>query len=404
MRLLAVNHTALVSGGERALLDLLAALPADVEPTVACPDGALAAALAAGGVPRRRVRAVDGGLKLHPRHSPAAVAALAAATLEIRRAARATRADVVHANSIRAGIAAAAGRALGAPATVVHVHDCLPDDAVSNATRALVALGADVLLANSRHTADNFTRGRAAPPVHVVHNPIDLDRFDPAGVDRAAVRERLGVPPRAPLLTVVAQLTPWKGQETAIRALAGIARERPDARLLLVGEAKFVSAATRYDNRAYVAGLERLVDELGLGGSVAFTGERSDVPELLAASDAVLLPSWEEPFGRVVVEAMAMERVVLATAIGGPAEVIADGTTGRLLPPRAPEAWAAAVLELLGDPERGRAMGRRARAEVARFDSRAYAASVVAAYRHALELRAARRGRRRGAPLGWARP
>ena len=128
-------------------------------------------------------------------------------------------------------------------------------------------------------------------------------------------------------------------------------RERfPEVRLLLVGAAKFVSGATRYDNVAYTAELEALVSELGLADAVVFTGERQDVPEVLRAIDVLLVPSWEEPFGRTVVEAMAMEVPVLATSEGGPAESLREGVDGHLLPPRDPAAWVEPAARLLSDP------------------------------------------------------
>src|SRR5207248_3224481 len=109
--------------------------------------------------------------------------------------------------------------------------------------------------------------------------------------------------------------------------------------LLLIGEARFTSGATRYDNTAYVQNLHELTDALDLGQAVRFVGHRNDVPEVLAALDIALLPSWEEPFGRVVVEAMAAGTPVVATAVGGPTEIIEEGINGLLVPPREPELW-----------------------------------------------------------------
>jgi len=155
----------------------------------------------------------------------------------------------------------------------------------------------------------------------------------------------------------------------------------------VVGSVKFRSGSTRYRNDAYLASLHDLVEELSLGDRVRFLGEREDVPEILRALDVLLVPSWEEPFGRVVIEAMAMCTPVLATAIGGPTEVISDGVDGLLLPPRDPARWAEAIRLLLADPARRGSMGRAARAKaMQQFDQPAQAALIAELYRQQLEL------------------
>jgi glycosyltransferase involved in cell wall biosynthesis len=222
-------------------------------------------------------------------------------------------------------------------------------------------------------------RGRKLP-VSVLHNPVDLKRFDPSSVDRQAMRTVLGASADAPLLGVIAQITPWKGQDDAIRMLAALKAHHPRARLLLVGEPKFVGRDVRFDNMTYNTELAELVNSLGLSDSVDFLGEREDVPEVLAALDLLLVPSWQEPFGRTVIEGMAMGRAVMATNVGGPAEVIDDGVDGRLLPPRSPEAWAGAAAELLGDRDALDRMEQAAQASAERFDRGAYVERMVALY------------------------
>jgi glycosyltransferase involved in cell wall biosynthesis len=269
--------------------------------------------------------------------------------------------DLVHANSIRAGMVAVLASRLGGAPAVVHVRDCLPPGVVSTATRRWIGSGAAAVVSNSRHTQDRFLDSNARAAAAVVFNPVDLVRFDPSGIDRSAARASLGIGDSTVVLAVIAQLTPWKAQDDAVRAVAQLKETHPDLRLLLVGSAKFVSEATRYDNRAYVASLERLIAGLGMEQDVVFLGERDDVPDILRASDVVLVPSWEEPFGRSVGEAMAMGVPVVATDVGGPRELIEDGREGRVLPPRQPERWAAALGELLEDRGRREEMGRAAR-------------------------------------------
>jgi glycosyltransferase involved in cell wall biosynthesis len=112
---------------------------------------------------------------------------------------------------------------------------------------------------------------------------------------------------------------------------------------------KFVGAGRSYDNAAYMRDLQALCRRLQLGDAVRFLGEREDIGDLLGATDVLLAPSWEEPFGIAVGEAMLAGTPVIATSVGGPSEIIEDGVSGRLVPPRDPEPWAAAVLELARD-------------------------------------------------------
>ena len=379
MRVLYVNHTSRVSGGELSLLGLLAAPPAGVEATVACPEGELAERLRRAGVEVAPIQGTDGSLRLSPTATPRALAEMARASLQVRRAAARHRADVVHANSIRAGLIATGPSGIGRPPTVVHVRDCLPPGRVSALTLRAIAR-ADALIANSAHTRASL--GSAAASARVVHNAVDLARFERVELSPAAARARLGLAPGGPVLGTIAQITPWKGQDDAIRIAAALRQRHPDLRLLLVGAVKFDSASTRHDNAAYLDGLRGLVDELGLGDAVSFLGERDDVPELLAAIDVLLAPSWEEPFGRSIIEAMAAGTAVAATSVGGPPEIVDDGVSGLLLAPREPRLWAQAIETLLDEPGRLEQIAARGRAEAFhRFGAERHATAVGEVYR-----------------------
>jgi glycosyltransferase involved in cell wall biosynthesis len=245
------------------------------------------------------------------------------------------------------------------------------------------------MVANSRYTAGSVARLAPRARVEVVHNPVDLRRWDPDRLDRRQARADLareGIGDGPLVLALVAQLTPWKGQDTAVEALGLLAREGVDAHLLLIGSAKFVSSSTRFDNRAYLAGLESQVAGLGLATRVHFLGERSDVPELLSAADVLLLPSWEEPFGRALIEAMALRVPVVATEVGGPPEILSDGREGFLVPPRRPRAWAEALRRFARDPALAAAMGAAGRERVEReFSLERHVAGMVEVYRRALD-------------------
>jgi L-malate glycosyltransferase len=387
MRVLYVSHTSEVSGAEHCLLDLLAGLPETVSASVACPAGTLSDRLHRLGVPVAPIRELRLGLRTPASAAMAVLPHLAAGAVAIRRLAHRTRIDLLHANSVRAGLMAGLAAAWGGPPAVVHVHDCLPVTPMADLVRRLIGRSAAAVLVNSRYTAANFAGRGCRAPIRVVYNVVDLDRFDASRAERAMARTMLGVNEETPLLGVVGQLTPWKAQDDALRTLAQVrANGYPTARLLLVGGTLFTAPSARYDNAAYLRVLQGLVRDLGLEAAVDFLGERTDVPDILSALDVALVPSWEEPFGRAVVEAMAMRCAVVATNVGGPSEIITHGEDGLLLPPRQPRQWANAVLSLLGNDDLRAAMGERASRRVsAAFSRRRYVEAVLSEYRSTLE-------------------
>jgi glycosyltransferase involved in cell wall biosynthesis len=152
-----------------------------------------------------------------------------------------------------------------------------------------------------------------------------------------------------------------------------VLRAFPGAVALLVGD-----GPVRSD-------LEHLADELHIRPSIEFLGSRSDIPELLAASDLYVHPSLQEGYSNALLEAMASACPVVATAVGGNVELVEDGVTGVLVAPSDPQALADAMLRMLGDPSQAGVMGRRARATVrARHDIVAVVREYEASYRQLL--------------------
>ena len=385
MRVLYVNHTSVVGGGERSLIDLLECVREVASAEVACPPGPLADAVRRLRLNVREIRGTDVSFRLHPVQTPSGLARMGAASVEVGVVLRGRSFDVVHANSTRSGLIAAPGAVLGSTPLVVHVRDALPPGPLAAITSAVIGTAASVVLANSEYTARSFTRNGGRERVRVVHNQVDSLRFDPARVDRSRTRSELGIADEETVIGIVGQITPWKAQDDAVRILADVRRRGVEARLLVVGRPQFVGGAERYDNSRFLDAVRRLVTELGVADSVLFLGERQDVREILAALDVLIVPSWEEPFGRVVLEAMSMGVPVIATNVGGPAEIVRDGEDGILLPPRRPSQWGEAVSALLSDPERRSVIGRRARATVeGRFNPERHLAGVLGVYREAI--------------------
>lgn len=379
LRVLYVNQTAQVSGAERSLLTLIAGLEEEVDPLVACPEGELSAEVRALGIEPITISGTKASFRLHPLHTGRGLLEIARCSLQVRRIVARVGPDLVHANTTRAALLALLARSRSGPPTIAHIRDLAPGGRAADLVLSLIARRADAIVANSAYVADRF--GQARGRVRVIHNPIDLGRFDPGKADGRAVRAELGIGEDTVVLTVVGHISPIKGQDEAIAILADLVAAGNDVVLLLVGSVKFASAGTRLDNRAFGERLPLLASELEVADRVRFLGERADVPSLLAATDVLLMPFWREPFGRVAVEAMAMGVPVAASEVGGPAEIVRADVDGLLLPPRAPGAWSDALERLLPDTGRRRGLGENAQARAADFGVGAHVAQVLALYR-----------------------
>jgi glycosyltransferase involved in cell wall biosynthesis len=373
-----------------SLMRLVESLRAEHDVCVACPaTGALTDAVDRAGVQRLPLPTVDASLRPHPIQTPLGIVQLASGGLALRRAARRFRADVIHANSTRVGIMAPVARV----PYVVRAHEHVPLTRMGAVIRGLLVRTAGGVAAVSDYTAAKFNEGLAQPLATRVYNSIDHARFN-VGVETAPMRERLGLGPNAALLGQVAQITPWKGQDVAIRILAGVRRAGVEAHLVLVGDVVFGGKGVRYDNHAFKRSLEALVGELGVRDAVHFVGQRDDVPEVLRALDLSLLPSWEEPFGLVTVESMAVGTPPLVGEVGAGPELVDDRVSGRTLPPKDPEAWVRAAVELLRDRDALERMSEAGPPAAARFTDAAHARGMLAVYQSAIAPSVAAAGRR----------
>jgi L-malate glycosyltransferase len=386
LKVLFVNHTGAASGAELALLGLVRAVQRQHRVAVACPgDGPLVELLDQAAVERIEVPGFEASLRLDPVQTPINLVRLVAGGVAVTRGARRFGADVVHANTPRAGLMGALARRLGGPPLVVRAHEALPDGAVGLGVRRVLARSAGAVLTVSQDTARRFNRGLDRPLATHVYNGFDRDRFDPARVAKVDVRRELGIPAQAPLLGQVAQITPWKGQDTSIRALARLRGSGIHAHLLIVGQVAFSGRGVRYDNEGYLRELHTLVAEHELTGSVHFLGQRNDVPGLLREIDLSLLPSWDEPFANVMLESMAMATPLLVSDVGGGPELVDDRVSGRLLAPKRPELWADAVSELLDDRRTLDLMGERAREATSDFSPEAHSRDMLRVYELVLQ-------------------
>jgi glycosyltransferase involved in cell wall biosynthesis len=303
-----------------------------------------------------------------------AVTSLLGLALHIRR----HRIQIIHSTDRpRDAIACAALSALSGAKSVIHVHVKF-DDWMGRGVRW--AFGrADALIGVSNFVAQSLVAGGYAQSrVHAVPNAIDPAAWDPA-LDPSPGRQSLGVEASAPLVVSVSRLFSWKGHTELIRAIALVKRDCPGVRLAIVG-------ADYPPGSGVTANLRATAAECGVADCVSFTGQRSDVAVLLAASDVFALPSFEEPFGLVYAEAMAMKRPVVSLATGGTPEVVRHGETGLLSPRGDVAALAANLVRLLRDPSLRARMGEAGRRDVeTRFTPSRLASDVLSVYSRVLE-------------------
>jgi len=185
--------------------------------------------------------------------------------------------------------------------------------------------------------------------VELVRSGLDLAAFS-ASTKRADIRSELGLNDNHHLVTFIGRLRPVKGVEYGIKAFAVASVQHQNLRIALAGEGEQLGY------------LQDLTSQLGISENVTFLGVRNDLPDLLAATDSVLMPSLNEGFPRTAIEAMAAGKPVIATRVGGTPEAIIDGETGILVPAKDVEAMAAALSNLVDDTELQTRLGTAGRA------------------------------------------
>ena len=233
--------------------------------------------------------------------------------------------------------------------------------------RGIVVLSKDVAAAQARV--------RPLRPLHLVYPGASLEKFETVRAQGpATLRARFRLPATGPLIGIVGRLQRWKGMHTLIAAMPVVRARHPDAHLVIVGGAHDTEPA-------YVDELRALTRANGVEGAVTFAGFQADVPHWMQAMDIVVHASDREPFGIVVVEAMALAKPVIAGAAGGPAEIITDGQDGLLVPFDDVAALANAVNRFLDDPAFAERCGAAAHTRARDFSAQRYAARLVDAIR-----------------------
>ncbi|MFQ5945156.1 MAG: glycosyltransferase family 4 protein [Anaerolineae bacterium] len=334
------NHGEIVGGGEVSLLTLLKGLDrASWAPVVVVPSlGAVAASCRALGLPTHVIP-----LPTLRRPGPTVLRSL----VDLHRLIRSTGSRLLHANGSRAMFYAGLAGRLAHCRIIWHVRVKEQDPLLDR----LLARLAHAVIVNSKAVGRRFA-WVPAHKVHCIYNGLDIALFN-ASEYLPPPRLSPGLPEGARVVGSIGRFVTYKGYQHLLEAARMVREKLPDVHWVLVGDGELRGE------------LEQLCRHLGLEWTVHFTGWTDQVAEHLALFDLFILPSLGESFGRVILEAMAMQKAVVATNTGGVPEIVLDGETGVLVPPADPAAMAGAVISLLDDPTRAATLGEAGRRRVA---------------------------------------
>lgn len=290
---------------------------------------------------------------------------------------------IVHTHSSKAGILGRlAAKLAGTPIVIHTVHGWSFHEHMHPAVQKMYiflerwcAHFTDTLIAVAQKDIEKGLKYGIGRPeqYRLIRSAIPLDEFDPARVDREAIRAELGIPRHAIVLGNVGRFSAQKNPLDWVRVAGRVSQTLPECRFLLVGNGPLLHEVKN-----------ALADE-GIIDRTILTGLRRDVPRLMAAMDVFLLTSLWEGLPRVIPQAMAMGLPVIANAVDGSAEAIVPGETGHLCPPGALDEMANRCVELLDDPAKREAMGRKGKEYASReYDVRQMVMQIDAVYRESV--------------------
>jgi glycosyltransferase involved in cell wall biosynthesis len=208
-----------------------------------------------------------------------------------------------------------------------------------------------------------------------IYSGIEMDRFHPVSeAEKRRLRAEWGIGEHDGVIGIVSKLWAGKGHDLLIRAFKEIRKEMPQARLVIVGEGYLMDS------------LQTLASQLQLSDAVIFTGFLEEIPQIIATFDVAVLPSYFEGMGRVLLEAMAMEKPVVGTRVGGIPDLIEEGLNGFLVSPGSSKELASAVLKILSDKALAAKMGQEGRKKMTdRFSAESMVRSIEEVYRDLLK-------------------
>ena len=219
------------------------------------------------------------------------------------------------------------------------LHFFLPDRWLFN----FILRYSNKVITNSSATSKQFRNSKLDWKIRIVYNAIDVEEFK----IHQPFPSINGVKTTDYVVAVIGSLQKRKAQDDAIKAVKIVKETIPNIKLLIVGEG----------HKEFKNYLKNLTLKLGISNNIIFTGYRDDIPSILCHCKLLLVPSWNEPFGRVVIEAFATGIPVIGTNSGGVKEIIKDGVTGYLVPPKNPVKIAEKLIYLFNHPELIKEMG-----------------------------------------------
>lgn len=340
-RILHLNHVAYLGGAEVALLNLLTYIDRErYEPVVMSPPGELQRMAQE----ELRLRCVTiptlPGLNRYT--LPHVIARFPLLLYTIAK----ERPDLIYANTNFAALySGVIGKCLRIP-SLAHIRDIEPFGRM-----ARILIRQNTRLMAISQAVERYLIEETMPPRQIsrIYDGVDLREYQP----QARREARDGV-----LIGIIGQIGERKGHLVLLEALRELVREHAPVKLLIVGKEPAHSV------EGYTERLQAFVRQHQLEPYVKLLGFRRDVPDLLAQLDILALPSLQEPFGKIVIEAMAMETPVIASRVGGVPEILADGETGLLVPPQDSIALKQALSRLIADAALRERMGKAGRQRV----------------------------------------
>lgn len=286
--------------------------------------------------------------------------------LDLTKFIRKNKIQIVHTHLLGASIVGRiAATICRVPIVIVHDHSGFPmlSNIPSVYSRLLRMMDKPLTYVTDRVIAVSYSvkelRVKRGLPdknkVIVIHNGIDINKFNGNLYDREKARGSLSIGVADVVVGVVGRLSPEKGLECFLEAAAKVSRKCTESKFIIVGDGPCKTI------------LEEKAREWGISDKVIFTGFSGDVPQLLSAMDVFVSSSLFEPFGIAILEAMSMSKPVVATNVGGIPEMIISDVTGILVPPNDAEALYTAIIQLLNDPDKRNMFGQNGRKRIEEY-------------------------------------